>query len=60
MTPKDFFAFARENAATMVDLKFSDLLGSWQHCTFPLETWDADTFEGGVGFDGSSIRGRLT
>ena len=40
----------------MVDLKFTDLLGSWQHCSFPIETWDDSTFEIGVGFDGSSIR----
>jgi len=57
MTPTEFFNFAKENGAEMVDLKFTDLLGSWQHCTFPLETWDEDTFKEGVGFDGSSIRG---
>jgi len=57
MTPKEFFAFAKEHKAEMVDLKFTDLLGSWQHCSFPIETWDADTFKEGVGFDGSSIRG---
>ena len=57
MTPKEFFEFARENGAEMVDLKFTDLLGTWQHCSFPLEVWDEGTFEEGVGFDGSSIRG---
>ena len=57
MTPKEFFDFAKKNKARMVDLKFTDLLGAWQHCTFPLETWDEDTFVDGVGFDGSSIRG---
>ena len=57
MTPKEFFAFAKEHKAEMVDLKFTDLLGSWQHCSFPTETWDEDTFKNGVGFDGSSIRG---
>ena len=57
MTPKDFFDFAKKNSAEMVDLKFTDLLGTWQHCTFPIETWDEKTFEDGVGFDGSSIRG---
>lgn len=56
MTPKEFFKFAEENNAKMVDLKFTDLLGSWQHCSFPIDTWDEDTFEDGVGFDGSSIR----
>jgi glutamine synthetase len=57
MTPKEFFEFAKKNKAEMADLKFTDLLGTWQHCTFPLETWDENTFVDGVGFDGSSIRG---
>jgi glutamine synthetase len=56
-SPKDFFEFARKNSAEMVDLKFVDLLGTWQHCSFPIDTWDERTFEEGVGFDGSSIRG---
>ena len=41
----------------MVDLKFVDLLGTWQHCSYPIDVWDEKTFEDGVGFDGSSIRG---
>ncbi len=57
MTPKEFFEFAKHHGAEMVDLKFTDLLGTWQHCTFPIETWDENTFVDGVGFDGSSIRG---
>ena len=57
MTPKDFFEFAKKNNAKMIDLKFTDLLGTWQHCSYPTETWDEDTFKDGVGFDGSSIRG---
>ena len=57
MTPKDFFEFAKKNNAKMVDLKFVDLLGTWQHCSYPIDTWDESTFEDGVGFDGSSIRG---
>ena len=57
MTPKEFFEYAKKNGAEMIDLKFCDLLGTWQHCTFPTETWDEGTFEEGVGFDGSSIRG---
>jgi glutamine synthetase len=56
-TPKDFFAMAKKHDAEMVDLKFVDLLGTWQHCSFPIDTWDDGTFEEGVGFDGSSIRG---
>jgi glutamine synthetase len=57
MTPTKFFDFAEKNKAKMVDLKFTDLLGTWQHCSFPVDTWDENTFVDGVGFDGSSIRG---
>ncbi len=57
MTPREFFAYAKKHRAQMVDLKFTDLLGTWQHCSFPLDTWDEKTFKEGVGFDGSSIRG---
>ena len=55
--PKEFFELCKQHDAEMVDLKFTDLLGTWQHCSFPVETWDEDTFTNGVGFDGSSIRG---
>ncbi len=57
MTPKEFFEFAREAGAEMVDLKFCDLLGTWQHCSCPTVSWDEDIFVEGIGFDGSSIRG---
>jgi glutamine synthetase len=57
MTPKEFFEFAKKNNAKMVDLKFTDLLGTWQHCSYPIDTWDDGTFKDGLGFDGSSIRG---
>jgi len=57
MTPKDFFDYAKKHNADMLDLKFVDLLGTWQHCSFPVEALDEDTLQEGVGFDGSSIRG---
>ena len=57
MTPDDFFALAKKQEAEMVDLKFVDMLGSWQHCSFPIEHLSTDTFTEGLGFDGSSIRG---
>lgn len=56
-TPKDFFDFAKQHGAELVDLKFVDMLGTWQHCSYPLDTWDEKTFVDGMGFDGSSIRG---
>jgi len=57
MSAKSFFAFAKQHNAEMIDLKFVDLLGSWQHCSYPISSWDESTFEDGVGFDGSSMRG---
>jgi len=57
MTPSEFFDFAKKNQAEMVDVKFCDLLGQWQHCSYPTETLDEGVFKNGLGFDGSSIRG---
>jgi glutamine synthetase len=56
-TPKDVIDFIREQDIRMVDLRFIDLVGSWQHFTVPAHELDEDTFEEGFGFDGSSIRG---
>ncbi|MCB0241913.1 MAG: type I glutamate--ammonia ligase [Anaerolineae bacterium] len=41
----------------MVDFRFTDLPGVWQHFSVPAKELTAETFEEGVGFDGSSIRG---
>ncbi len=41
----------------MIDLKFSDLFGRWQHVTLPISAFDAHTLETGVAFDGSSVPG---
>jgi len=57
MTPKEFFEFAKKHGAEMMDLKFVDMLGTWQHCSYPIESLDERIFEEGLGFDGSSIRG---
>ena len=57
ITPKEFFDFVAKTGAEMLDLKFCDLLGTWQHCTYPFTEIDESLFTDGVGFDGSSIRG---
>jgi glutamine synthetase len=57
MTPKQVVEFAKENGALMVDYKFMDFVGTWQHVSVPITEFDEDTFEEGQGFDGSSIRG---
>ena len=57
MTPKEAVKFAKDHGARMVDLKFMDFPGLWQHFSIPISAFDEATFEEGVGFDGSSIRG---
>ena len=57
MTPKEVFEFAKKHDAKMLDLKFVDMLGTWQHCSYPIECLDESIFTDGLGFDGSSIRG---
>lgn len=57
MTAQDAIQFAKEKGARMVDLKFCDLLGTWQHFTVPVGSLNEEFFEEGLGFDGSSIRG---
>src|SRR6266699_3211628 len=57
MTAKDAIRVAREQQAEAVDLKFMDLIGTWQHFTIPLSEYEESIFEEGLGFDGSSIRG---
>src|SRR5215471_12732335 len=55
--PAEALEFGRSTQAKMVDLKFTDLLGSWQHMSLPLSAFDESAFDEGLGFDGSSIRG---
>jgi glutamine synthetase len=57
MTPQEVVKFAEENGALMVDFKFMDFIGIWQHFSVPISEFDEDVFEDGLGFDGSSIRG---
>ncbi|MGF1509388.1 MAG: type I glutamate--ammonia ligase [Myxococcota bacterium] len=57
MTPKDVLTFAKERRIQLVDLKFVDLFGIWQHFSFPIKEMSEEIFEEGLGFDGSSIRG---
>ncbi|OGQ08603.1 MAG: type I glutamate--ammonia ligase [Deltaproteobacteria bacterium RIFCSPLOWO2_12_FULL_40_28] len=56
-TGKDVIAYAKDKQCKVVDLKFVDLLGTWQHFTISMDLLDDDLFEEGNGFDGSSIRG---
>jgi glutamine synthetase len=57
MTPQEVLQFAKENGVKMVDLKFTDLPGTWQHFSVPAHELSVDNFVEGFPFDGSSIRG---
>jgi glutamine synthetase len=57
MTPKEVLDMAKENGAKMVDLRFMDFPGLWQHFSVPIRELEESSFEDGFGFDGSSIRG---
>lgn len=57
MTPKEVIALAKEKGAKIMDLRFMDFPGMWQHTSYPISELTEDVFEDGFGFDGSSIRG---
>jgi len=57
MTPKEVLDMAKENGARLVDLRFMDFPGLWQHFSVPIGELEESSFEDGFGFDGSSIRG---
>jgi len=56
-TPKDVVEFIRKEGVEIVDLRFMDFPGLWQHFSVPAREIEQDTFAQGLGFDGSSIRG---
>ena len=56
-TSQEVLKMIQDQNIELIDLKFVDLFGIWQHCTFHRSLIDEDTFTDGVAFDGSSIRG---
>jgi glutamine synthetase len=56
-TAKDVVQAIKEESIDIVDLRFMDFPGLWQHFSVPPREIDEDSFENGLGFDGSSIRG---
>jgi protein-tyrosine-phosphatase len=57
MTPSEVTSFIKDKGIKLIDFKFADLLGTWQHFTTTLNEYSEDIFTDGLGFDGSSIRG---
>ena len=56
-TPQDALKLAKDSGAKILDLKFMDFPGLWQHFSTPIAALTEESFEEGFGFDGSSIRG---
>src|SRR3954462_10814473 len=56
-TPKSVIEMARKQGVRMVDAKFVDTFGTWQHFSVPTSELTEEVFAEGFGFDGSSIRG---
>ncbi|RNL81756.1 type I glutamate--ammonia ligase [Halostreptopolyspora alba] len=54
---EELLAFTRNEDVKFLDVRFTDLFGSTHHFTLPIEHIDAGTFDEGLMFDGSSIRG---
>jgi glutamine synthetase len=63
MTPQEMAQFIKANDIKIVDVKFIDLPGLWQHFSMPVSEWEGieeasnSIWHEGIGFDGSSIRG---
>ena len=57
MDAKGALELAKQHNAVVADFRFIDWPGTWQHCSFPIGMIEESTFEEGMGFDGSSIRG---
>ena len=56
-TPQDVLKLISEEGIEVVDLRFIDFPGIWQHFSIPVRELSEDDFSDGLGFDGSSIRG---
>lgn len=56
-TADDVLKSIKDKDVRMIDLRFTDLPGTWQHFSVPPDALDADALKDGIGFDGSSIRG---
>src|SRR6195256_5455699 len=56
-TAEDLLKTIKDQNVQMIDLRFTDLPGVWQHFSVPPAAMNIDALNEGIGFDGSSIRG---
>ena len=57
MNAKHVLSYATDQEARFVSIRFTDLVGAWNHLSFPIDQLTEESFEEGFGFDGSSLRG---
>lgn len=57
MTPSEITGIIQSQGIKILDFKFCDLLGTWQHFSTSASDYEEEVFQAGLGFDGSSIRG---
>ncbi len=57
MNPQAVYDLIKKHNVKMIDFKFSDLPGMWQHFSIPASELNDAVFAEGLGFDGSSLRG---
>ncbi len=60
MTPEEVLKLAKENGVKIIDIKFVDVPGTWQHFSVPAHELKEEIFVEGLPFDGSSVRGFQT
>lgn len=56
-SPAAFLEWCEANGIEEIDARFIDIRGMVEHFSMPLSGVDADMFEEGLGFDGSSVQG---
>ena len=54
---KETLKFIQDEDVEFIDIRFTDVAGRWQHFSLPVSGFDDDSFNEGLGFDGSSIEG---
>ena len=57
MDSKTVLDYAAKHSAKILDLRFIDVPGIWQHVSFPIQELTPQSFDAGFGMDASSIRG---
>ena len=56
-SPQDVLSQIKDEGIELIDLKFTDIHGKWQHLTLTSDMIEEESFTEGLAFDGSSIRG---